>query len=42
VKLLMLIVDDAVLAELTRQVKAFCANCGERLKIVVWGVEEVL
>jgi hypothetical protein len=36
------IVDDAVLAELTRQVKAFCANCDERLKIVVWGVEEVL
>jgi len=36
------IVDDPGLAELTRQVKAFCADCGERLKIVVWGVEEVL
>jgi hypothetical protein len=36
------IVDDQGLSELTRQVKAFCVDCGERLKIVVWGVEEVL
>jgi hypothetical protein len=36
------IVDDEALAELTRQVKAFCADCGERLKVVVWGVQEVL
>jgi hypothetical protein len=36
------IVDDEALAELTRRVKAFCADCGERLKVVVWGVQEVL
>ena len=36
------IVDDEALAELTRQLKAFCAGCGERLKVVVWGVQEVL
>ena len=36
------IVDDEALAELTKQVKAFCADCGERLKIVVWGVQEVV
>ena len=36
------LVDDERLAELTRLVKAFCEGCGERLKIVVWGVQEVL
>lgn len=35
-------VDDAGLAEISRQVKAFCADCGERLRMVVWGVQEVL
>lgn len=36
------IVDDELLAELTNQIRAFCADCGERLKMVAWNVDEVL
>lgn len=30
------------LDRLVREIKEFCADCGERLKMIVWGVEEVL
>ncbi len=36
------IVDEKALAELTAQIRGFCEDCGERLKMVVWGVEEIL
>jgi hypothetical protein len=30
------------LEALTRDLKSYCADCGEKLKMVVWGVEEVV
>ncbi len=27
---------------LTRDIRTYCADCGEKLKMVVWGVEEVV
>ncbi len=27
---------------LTRDIKSYCADCGEKLKMVVWGVEEAV
>lgn len=30
------------LEQLSREIREFCAECGERLKMIVWGVEEVL
>jgi hypothetical protein len=36
------IVPDGVIAELTATIRAYCADCGERLKMVAWEVEEVL
>ena len=36
------ILDAARLDSLTREVKQYCRDCGERLKMVSWEVEEVL
>ena len=33
--------EDA-LEQVVGEIKGFCRDCGERLKMVVWGVEEVL
>ncbi len=31
-----------VLDRLVAEIRAFCSDCGERLKMIVWGVEEVM
>lgn len=31
-----------VLERLAAEIRSFCSDCGERLKMIVWGVEEVL
>jgi Nitrogen regulatory protein P-II len=36
------ILSADALDRLTADIKAYCADCGERLKMIVWGVEEVL
>lgn len=36
------VLSSEALDQLTREIREFCAECGERLKMIVWGVEEVL
>jgi nitrogen regulatory protein PII len=36
------VVEAPVVDRLVAEIKAYCGDCGERLKIVVWSVEEVL
>jgi hypothetical protein len=36
------VIEAEALAGLVRDVKAYCRGCGEKLKMVVWGVEEVV
>ncbi len=36
------VLSDDSLERLVKEIKEFCAECGERLKMIVWGVEEVL
>ena len=36
------VLEPAALSGLAAQVKTFCADCGERLRIVAWEIEEVL
>ena len=36
------VLSEDSLARLVKEIKEFCAECGERLKMIVWGVEEVL
>ena len=36
------VLSEDALDRLVREIKEFCADCGERLKMIVWGVEEVL
>lgn len=35
------VVQAEALETLVRDVKAYCEDCGERLKMLVWGVEEI-
>jgi hypothetical protein len=35
------VIRSEALASLTRDIKSYCADCGEKLKMVVWGVEEI-
>lgn len=35
------VLSDDALASLTREIKEYCTDCGERLKMIVWGVEEI-
>ncbi|NWF99879.1 MAG: hypothetical protein HXY19_02925 [Thermoanaerobaculaceae bacterium] len=30
------------LDRLVEEIRSFCSDCGERLKMIVWGVEEVM
>jgi hypothetical protein len=36
------LVEEQALAKLTSDIKAFCQDCGERLKMIAWGAEEML
>lgn len=36
------VLSAEALEGLTREIREYCADCGERLKMIVWGVEEVL
>jgi len=36
------ILDDASLQGLADRLRTFCADCGERLKMVSWEVEELI
>ncbi len=36
------VVEAAAADGLVRDLKEYCRDCGERLKIIVWGVEDVL
>ncbi len=35
------VVEDAAVAPLSQALRDRCAECGERFKLVTWGVEEV-
>ncbi len=35
------VLDEASLARLERGVDEFCANCGEKLKMIAWEVEQI-
>ena len=34
-------VEDGVLDRLREDVRAYCQSCGERVKLIAWGAEEV-
>lgn len=36
------VVEEGALTVLVAEIKEYCRECGERLKMLVWGVEEVL
>jgi hypothetical protein len=36
------VLSGEALDSLVRQIKDYCSECGEHLKMVVWGVEEIL
>jgi hypothetical protein len=36
------VLAEETLEQVVGEIKGFCRDCGERLKMVVWGVEEVL
>ena len=36
------VLAEEALDQVVSEIKGFCRDCGERLKMVVWGVEEVL
>ncbi len=36
------LLEEPQLAALTRKIREYCADCGERLRLVVWGVEQVI
>jgi len=36
------IVEPGALDTLVADVKAYCAECGERLRMIAWGVESIL
>ncbi len=36
------VLEDDALSRLVTEIKQYCHECGERLRMVVWGVEEVV
>jgi len=36
------VIRAEALDALTRDIRAYCEDCGEKLKMVTWGVEQVL
>ncbi len=36
------VIEAAALEALVRDIKAYCRECGEKLKMIVWGVEEAV
>ena len=36
------VLSNEVLEQLVSAIKGFCVDCGEQLKMYVWGVEEVM
>ena len=36
------VLDEATLDQVAAEIKGFCRDCGERLKMIVWGVEALL
>lgn len=36
------VVSDDTLASLSGEIKRYCEDCGEHLKMIVWGVEEIM
>jgi hypothetical protein len=36
------VLDEPALAQLVADIKAYCRECDERLKMIVWGVEDVV
>ncbi len=36
------LIEPATLEALSRQIRDYCADCGERLRLVAWGVEQVI
>jgi len=36
------VLTEESLERLVAEIRGFCADCGERLKMIVWGVEEVM
>ncbi len=36
------VIEDGAIEGLTAAIKESCRECGERLKMIVWGVEEVM
>ena len=36
------VLSAEALDQLSADIKAYCSDCGERLKMIVWGVEEVV
>ena len=36
------VLAEEALKQVTEEIKSYCRDCGERLKMIVWGVEEVV
>jgi hypothetical protein len=36
------VLAEEALKQVTEEIKGYCRDCGERLKMIVWGVEEVV
>lgn len=36
------VLEETTLIALANDIKTYCQDCGERLKMIVWGVEEVV
>jgi hypothetical protein len=36
------VVDDGAKTELVRQIREYCTECGEKLRMIAWDVEELL
>jgi hypothetical protein len=35
------VLEETALAQLTADIRSYCRECNERLRMIVWGVEEV-
>ena len=36
------VLAEEALTQVTEEIRGYCQDCGERLKMIVWGVEEVV
>ena len=36
------VLADETLKQVSEEIRRYCQDCGERLKMIVWGVEEVV